>query len=358
MKRNMQSAAVRFKNGRAVIIDAGEGTQHQVMRHNARFKDKKIRNVTTVLITHLHGDHAFGLPGLLCFLTAAQSEERPLRIVGPRGLRTFLRVSLGLSRTELPRPYCVIELHGGPDDDDVEIAAPHVSENHDHSRDVALAEDDQWRDLGWDDDGVEVAAAPLDHGGIPCVAYALVEKPKLGKIHPAAVHAAAKAAKDDPKRIFAALKTVLDHETTIDLADGTSFPLKDAFVNGNTIVPGRKLVIFGDCRPSRRGPALRLAQKADLVVHEATLENALADQAFERGHSTPADAGRLASSVDAQVLVLWHFSPRYTYDDDHEVLEWSRSFKDQALPSLDPPFSGSVLLANDFDHIPIPPPRV
>jgi len=362
MARNMQSLAVRV--GRSfVVVDAGEGTQHQIMKHNASRKDTRIRHVSTVLVTHLHGDHAFGLPGLLCALDAAdqggssenkaEKKNKPIKVVGPRGLRAFLRVALGLSRTELPnRGYVVVELRGGPDDPEDDDPSAVVAKSTE-PQDVELSSEEAWVGLG--DEEVEISAAPLDHAGMPCVAYALAEKAKLGKIDAAAVRAAAVRGNDDPKRLFAALRGLVDAgETELGLRDGSSFPVREAFVGGQVRTSGRKVVVFGDCRPSRQEAAKKLARGADLVVHEATLETALADVAFDRGHSTPADAGRLANAVEAQTLVLWHVSPRYTHDDTEKMDAWARAYVAEASAQFT---EGTVLLANDFDHVTVPPPR-
>jgi len=384
LTRNVQSAAVRLDGNTTILVDCGEATQHQIQRYNT-ISQKKIRHVSTVLVTHLHGDHVFGLPGLLCFLDAAapSSNEAPIRVVGPCGLAAFLRVTLGLSRTELPnRGYFVLQLCGAPAEavpPSSEATSPpsssppssspppplHGSERADLSRDVAY--EDGWRvgDVG----GVDVEAAPLDHAGMPCVAYALTEQPRRGKVDAAAVVKAARRANDDPKRIFAALD-----RDFVDLTDGSRFPLSAAFVGGKKRLPGRKLVVFGDCRRLPEPP--RLARNADLIVHEATLDDSLAELAFSRGHSTPSDAGRLARDANAQALVLWHFSPRYGSGDP----AWRDTFLRSATNCDDAhqrnddddddstttaarggggggPFPGTVTLANDFDVVSVPPPR-
>ena len=367
VKRNVQSAAVRLASGRTVIVDCGEGTQQQIMKHNQTHETEKIRNIQAVLITHLHGDHVFGLPGLMCFIDAAGGPRTPLRVVGPRGLRAYLRVTLGLSRTELPaRGYFVVELLGGPDDTDVfsfDVSGPpHPSERADLSHDVAFSGGGEKDELSWrglfqkDDIEIDVDAAPIDHAGIPCVAYAIAEKPRLGKIDAAKVRAAAQRANDDPKRIFAALKNLLHSKDSVfDLKDGSTFDLTEAFVHATPVLRGPKVVVFGDCRGTRREPALRLAQNADLILHEATFDADLADLAFQRGHSTTCDAGRLARDVGAPTLVLWHFSHRYAHPDQ----SWVNTFTQQATTcrrhadDTDLPFNGTVLLAEDFDHFPV-----
>ncbi|KAJ8601260.1 hypothetical protein CTAYLR_003276 [Chrysophaeum taylorii] len=340
-RRNMQSLVVRLESGDGILIDCGEGTQQQLLK-----SDLKWSNVGHVLVTHLHGDHSFGLPGVLCFLDSAAPSGQPLRVAGPVGVRSFLRATLGSSRTRLGRGFVVTELAGGPDDDEAPPELPpHPDE---HSGRDAILEKERWAvfDAGF----ATVDAAPIDHAGVPCVAYRVVEPPRPGKVRAEVVKARATEAGDEPKRIFAAIR----ERGRADLSDGTSLEPSDVFLGGRATKPGRRVVVFGDCRPARRDAALALAEGADLVVHEATLEDALEDIAYERGHSTPKAAGRLARDARAAKLALWHFSPRYDRASDGDDA-WERLFLKQARScDQDRPFNGDLVLASDFLKLHIP----
>lgn len=346
VRRNMQSCAVRFESGEVVIVDCGEGTQQQLLKLGAGHK-LKLAQVTSILVTHLHGDHVFGLPGLMCFLDAG---KRPLRIVGPRGTRAFARYALRLSRTELSRPFFVVELVGGPDDDTCDQAPPpHPNERPELGEDRTLGDSGSW-DVA-DEPYAKIDAAPLDHAGMPCVAYRFDETPRLAKLRADVVKAAAEAAGDQVKRVFAVLKR--DHR--VELKDGSCLEAGDVFVGGAPTRRGRRVVVFGDTRRCALGsPALALADRADLVVHEATFDETLADKAFERGHSTSRDAGRVARDARARTLALWHFSPRYEHAASDDVDTMERRFIDQARHcDADDPFLGDVVVASDLLRLPV-----
>ena len=110
--RNVSSYALRLTD-EIWLFDCGEATQHQLMRSNLRYS-----KITRVFITHMHGDHIFGLPGLICALSGASAEKRrvhgkdpdPLYITGPPGICEFVKAAIACSRTVLGLPLVVTEL--------------------------------------------------------------------------------------------------------------------------------------------------------------------------------------------------------------------------------------------------------
>ncbi|NXU44296.1 RNZ1 protein, partial [Drymodes brunneopygia] len=180
------SALVLRREGQCWLFDCGEGTQTQLMRSHLR-----AARITKIFITHLHGDHFFGLPGLLCTLSLQSNPDpnkAPVDIYGPLGLRSFLWRSLELSHSQLLFPYAVHELvptqdqcpaeefkdFSGWDRGEVPPQGPpgrvvHLDPGEDS---YLLAEDEQ----------LVVRAFRLFHR-VPSFGFVLEEKPRPGKLN-------------------------------------------------------------------------------------------------------------------------------------------------------------------------------
>ncbi|NXD87478.1 RNZ1 protein, partial [Halcyon senegalensis] len=180
------SAVVLRREGECWLFDCGEGTQTQLMKSHL-----KAGRITKIFITHLHGDHFFGLPGLLCTLSLQSSPDpnkAPVDIYGPLGLRTFVRRSMELSHSQLLFPYAVHELVPTRDQcpeeefkdfsylDRDEVALQGVPERRLHLDPVEnsylLVEDEQ----------LVVKAFRLFHR-IPSFGFVVEEKPRTGKLN-------------------------------------------------------------------------------------------------------------------------------------------------------------------------------
>ena len=356
--RNVQSCALRLESGEYVVVDGGEGTQQQLLKASSDRSGHRFRPSRTnlILVTHLHGDHSFGLPGLVVYLDNAATEKAPpLHIVGPVGVAAFLRTALILSRTELKRGYRVTELAtpaptGGGAYEGAALCttAPPVLHPDERAVSEVLAPNDDGMFALELLTGCSLTAAPLAHGSIACVGYRFQEADAPGSIDAQRAAAEAERARDDARRICRALRECsLNGATRLALADGSELNVADGFV-GAVTRRGRAVVVLGDCCHAGgvcSDATRRLVEDADVLVHEATLDDAFAALALERGHSTPSDAARVAARAGVSHLVLWHFSPRYRNDD---------AFRATFTDAVRAHFGGALTLASDFDRVAVP----
>jgi len=261
------------------LFDCGEGTQHQLLETS--YHPGKIERI---FITHLHGDHLFGLPGLICSRSMA-GIAHPLTIYGPKGLREFVETALRLSGSWTDFPLTIVEINGG----------------------VVL------------DDGLRtVTAVPLNHP-LECYGYRIEEHDKPGTLDANALVAAGVSPGPLFQRLKAGETVTLEDGRTIDGAQYVSAP-----------IPGKKLAIFGDTSPCPT--ALTLAKGVDLMVHETTLETAMEEKANSRGHSSTRQAAQLAHDAGAGRLIMTHFSSRYDADGCKQLLDECRAiFPDSFL---------------------------
>ncbi|XP_038600221.1 zinc phosphodiesterase ELAC protein 1 isoform X1 [Tachyglossus aculeatus] len=343
--RGASAVAFRYE-GECWLFDCGEGTQTQFMKSHL-----KAGRVSKIFITHLHGDHVFGLPGLLCTISLQSSptvSRQPVEIYGPEGLRDFVWRALAFSHSELVFPYVVHELvptaDQCPEGESKDLSCLNPS-NDSPSKEV------QGRTIRLDpEDGsyplVEnerfvVKAFRLFHR-IPSFGFSLEEKERPGRLN-------AQKLKDlgvQPGPAYGKLKNGI----AINLENGLTVSPQDVTEEP---IPGRKICILGDCSGLVGDGGVRLCREADLLVHEATLDDSQLDKAREHGHSTPVVAAEFAKLCGAKKLVLTHFSQRYKptalagegETDDVEEL------KRQAESVLD---FQEVTLAEDFMVIDVP----
>ncbi|MBT8400084.1 MAG: ribonuclease Z [Rhodothermia bacterium] len=251
----------------ALLFDCGEGTQLRLLH-----SDVKLSRVGAILITHLHGDHFFGLMGLLATMSLLH-RDTPITVVGPAGLRDLVQRMPGLLPEELTFEVDFNELE------------------HGHGRIMVL-----------DGKGWRISASPLDHG-VPCYGYRYEEEDLVGTLD---VERARQLGVRNP-RDFGRLKA----GETIDLEDGT---VVEASAVMGPSTPGGVFSYVTDTRPCPA--AVDLALDADILYHEATFADELADRAEATGHSTTVDAARIALEAGAKRLLLSHFSARYRRFDE------------------------------------------
>ena len=261
-QRSLPAIAVRRK-GELILFDCGEGTQRQMIHAGVGFHRK-----TKVFITHMHGDHVLGLPGLFQTMSLLD-RKRKLEIYGPPGIKAFVEA---LRQTVQFKLTFLIE----------------VSE----IRDAGLVCDEK---------EYEVHATWADHI-IPGLAYALVEKLRPGRFYPE--KAKVLGVSEGP------LWSSLQRGSAVELPNGRVVKPEDVMGPPR---PGRKIVYTGDTRPSKS--LVELAENADLLIHEATFDDELSEKAQEDGHSTASQAAETAKKAKAKRLVLVHVSARYKEPD-------------------------------------------
>lgn len=273
LQRNVTSIAfTRAISGESWLFDCGEGTQLQFMR--SALKPGKLDKI---FITHLHGDHIFGLPGLLTSRSMAGLTS-PFTVYGPKGIKTFIETALALSGSYTDYPLDIIEIEAG---------------------------------LVLDDGEFRVTAWPLNHV-IECYGYRIEQHDKPGFLDAARL----KAEGVERGPWFQQLK----QGETITLADGRV--IKGADYLG-PVTKGKTLAIFGDTAPT--DVALQLAKNVDLMVHETTLEAAMVEKANGRGHSTTLQAAEVAKRAGAKRMIATHFSSRYAAQDMARLLDECQS---------------------------------
>ncbi|AKM19571.1 Ribonuclease Z [[Flavobacterium] thermophilum] len=259
-ERNVSSVALQLldERGATWLFDCGEATQHQILHTAIR-----PRRIEHIFITHLHGDHLFGLPGLLGS-RSFQSGETPLTVFGPKGIRAFVETALSVSGTRLRYELNIAEIEEG---------------------------------VIFDDERFQVIAKRLDHGMLS-YGFRVVEKDLPGPLLVERLQALGVRPGPIYQQIKQGKTVMLDDGTVIDGREFVGPPQK-----------GRIVAVLGDTRFCEA--AIELARDADVVVHEATFAAAEQRLAHDYFHSTTTDAAEVARRAGAKRLILTHISSRY-----------------------------------------------
>jgi len=280
-------ATLLARGGERILIDCGEGTQRQLMRSVG------LARIGLILLTHLHGDHYLGLPGLLKTYSLLGREE-PLLMFGPSGLYEMLHDAERLMGR--PRfPFLPEEVGEGT-----------ILETEDYL----------------------LKTARTDHG-LPGLAWCLEEKSRPGLFHPErAVELGVEPGPDFGR---------LQRGEAITTAEGREVKPEEVMDSSRQ---GRKVVITGDTRPTE--PVIELAQGASVLVHDSTFGSSELDRALETGHSTAREAAEVAVAAGVTTLVLTHISSRHSW----------RELRDEARAV----FPGT-LIPRDLDTLMVPYPE-
>ncbi|WP_392562888.1 ribonuclease Z [Orbus sturtevantii] len=254
------------------LFDCGEATQHQMLKAKL-----SIARLEKIFITHLHGDHLFGLPGVLTTRSLMQNMS-PLTLYGPKGIKQFVETVVNISHSWLTYPLDIVEI----------------------DQPTELINDEQF----------VVNCDALNHR-VACFGYRIVEKERSPKLNIEKLNADGIPNGSH----LAALKL----GQLVQLTDGR-------MINGSEywgeIKRGRKLAILGDTMPC--DAAVKLAHDVNVLVHEATQKSDLQEKANNRGHSTTHQAAEIALKSGAKKLIITHISPRYSLANNLAIVNECR----------------------------------
>ncbi len=264
--------------GETMLFDCGEGTQRQLI-----FAKVSPMKISKIFLSHYHGDHILGLPGLLQSMNF-RGRENKLTIYGPKGLYDLedSLFKLGYSKIEFPIEFIEIDSQTIESSEDYIIKSQHVNHN------------------------------------VPCLAYSVEElkKPRFNR------------------------EKAIELGVPVGPDFGRLHNGEEVEINGKIIKPeqvlgpprkGNKITYSGDTTPCSE--MVEFARDSTILIHESTYMTEDADKAAENFHSTSADAAKIAKDSNSKELILTHFSTRYTKTDEllkeaKEVFENTKLAKD------------------------------
>ena len=270
------------------MFDCGENVQHQMMGAKISFHRKM-----KIFISHLHGDHVLGLPGLLQTMALMERKE-PLQVYGPVGLAKFLLCTKETLNFGLNYPVEIYEIQ---------------------SEGIIV------------DEGEYQVTATKNNHAVAGYCFAFIEKPRAGKFYPKKAQALGIPQGELWSKLQSGQEVTAPNGKTVKPGDVMG-PLR----------AGRKIVYTGDTKPFEA--FAKFAADADLVIHDCTFDDSLYERADKDGHSTPSQAASQAKAANAKRLVLSHISARYP--DASQLLEQAK----KVFPN--------TVLAEDFMELELP----
>ncbi len=260
--------------GNLFLIDCGEGTQMQLRKANVKFA-----RIQHIFISHLHGDHFYGLIGLISTFRLL-GRSKPLHIYGPRGIKEIITIQLKMAKSWTDYPLYFHELFS--------LKSETI----------------------YEDDVVSVSTLPLDHR-VYTNGFLFTTKSINRKINIEAI----KDLDLDPDHY-----DQLQQGHSIELSDGTIKENKKLTFDSKPI---KKYAYCSDTAYNKK--LISMIMGADLLYHEATFLEKHADLAKKTKHSTALQAAKIAKAAKVKKLVLGHFSNRYPNKEDF-IKEASQAF--------------------------------
>ena len=304
-ERNLSSTALKYKN-ELLLFDCGEDLQRNLIEAGL-----KLNKPLKILISHFHGDHIIGLPGLL-FRFGLISRTAPLTIFGPRNLFLYLFVHRKVLGLKANYPLRIVEI----DNDNNKLIIFETLDS-DIPSEEKLLEDN----VIFESDKYTLKYTEVDHS-VLTFAYSFVEKPRYGKFKPERANELG----IPESRLWKKLQ-----EGEIIEFEGKKIdPLKEGIVGPKR--PGRKVTYSGDTIPCEN--LIELGKNSDVLIHESTFSKELSDIALEKKHSTSVDAAIDAKKMSAKQLILTHISSRYQ-EDAVKLLEDAKEIFPNTLLAID-----------------------
>ncbi len=288
-ERNVSALALSLEQeNHWYLFDCGEGTQRQIMKSGL-----SLGRLQTIFITHLHGDHYYGLPGLLA-TKKLDGVQKPITIYAPKGLQTFLAAAMDLSEAHLGYPLTIVEYAPG--------------ERFDFER-------------------FTLKVLPLRHSK-ESVAFHIKENDTTNRLNEAKLRAIGL----EPSPLYARIKRG-EHI----IHNGRELDPKAYMLDP---VIGRRLIIAGDnSEPAILGDDL---ERLDLLVHECTYTRAVYDNLAKKVlHTTAKALGRAAEAKGVKNLIANHVDPRYSDKGPLTVKMLYDEIRSE--------YEGNVYIADDFD---------
>lgn len=261
--------------GDVMLFDCGEATQKQLIF--AKISPMKINRI---FLSHYHGDHILGLPGLLQSMNF-RGREKPLSIYGPKGLKRLMNIIEQIGFSDFDFPIETIEVENG-----------------------TVVETEEYI----------IKAQKVRHS-VPSFAYSVEEKKKPTFLREKAIELGVPVGP-----LFGKLHK--GEEVTVD-----GKVIKPEQVLGEP-KKSKKIVYSGDTIPCEE--MIQFAKGADLLIHESTYTLEDKDKAIQNFHSTSSDASKIARQANVDRLILTHFSTRYT-DTSDLISQARQEFKNTEL---------------------------
>ena len=281
IKRN-PTAQVLNHNERLFLIDCAEGTQLQLRKYRIR-----IQRINNIFISHLHGDHFFGLIGLISSMHLL-GRKKELHIFGPAPLKEILDLQLVSSQTELNYPMLFHEID------------PDLNEQI------------------YEDEKLTVTTIPLNHR-IPTCGFLFREKQGKHRLKKDVIRSL-----DIPVDQFVKIKE------GADFTDANGKVYKNSELTEKPSVP-RTYAYCSDT--SYYEPIIPIIKGADLLYHEATFMQEKAEAAAEKFHSTAEEAATIAKKAGVKKLLIGHYSTRY--DNLNDILEEATAVFPETTAAVD-----------------------